>query len=350
MANDNGRFPSDAHASSSPITSGASAPEEKVKVYCASRASVPERPAMWRRLRDEEGWRIVSTWIDEAGPGETADMCELWRRIHGEIAAADGVVLYVEPDDFPLKGALVEVGMALGMGKPVCVVLGGGLRLEPGSLRPLGSWAQHPRVDFQPLEAARSWIRIRKAHALTAEVPPSLLCSCGGSADKYCICGAVSAANGYPARVTDAQIAEWRKKTGIQPWKAEVPQEKERHLDMLQADRLRTWARNIRESGGHNITQWGSPSFVADEAERIAADIEAQVKADNQRASSSASGEAVLIALQAGGYVQHKHWCPSHWNGFRLAPWNAWVPDADATYDCTCGLSTLLRAQGDRPS
>jgi hypothetical protein len=49
------------------------------------------------------------------------------------------------------------------------------------------------------------------------------------------------------------------------------------HLDMLQADRLRAWAMNIRRYGA-NITEWGSPSFVADEAERIAAGIEAAIK------------------------------------------------------------------------
>lgn len=134
-------------------------------MYCASRASLPERPAMWRRLRDEEGWDIVSSWIDEAGPGETADMGELWSRIRREIQSAVGVVLYVEPDDFPLTGALVECGIAVGLGKPVAVVLGGGLRLEPGSLRPLGSWAQHPSVTFCGLDEARDKLRFMAANS-----------------------------------------------------------------------------------------------------------------------------------------------------------------------------------------
>ena len=45
------------------------------------------------------------------------------------------------------------------------------------------------------------------------------------------------------------------------------------HLDMLMADRLRAWARNIRDSGP-NITMWGYPEFVCEEAERIAQGIE----------------------------------------------------------------------------
>jgi hypothetical protein len=90
-------------------------------VYVASRASIPERPAMWQRLR-KQGWNISSTWIDEAGEGETGSFSELWQRITDEIRRSAGVVLYVEPEDLPLKGAYIEIGMALGMGKPVAVV------------------------------------------------------------------------------------------------------------------------------------------------------------------------------------------------------------------------------------
>ena len=53
-------------------------------IYVASRASVPARGAMWRRLRSE-GWPIVSTWIDEDGEGQTDDFSDLWERIHREV-------------------------------------------------------------------------------------------------------------------------------------------------------------------------------------------------------------------------------------------------------------------------
>jgi hypothetical protein len=115
-------------------------------VYVASRASIPERAAMWRELR-ANGAMIVSTWIDEDGEGETGCYTELWSRIEQEIRAADRLVLYVEAEDFPLKGALIEVGMALAMGKPVFVVAPG-VTLHPRSMRPLGSWAAHPGVSF----------------------------------------------------------------------------------------------------------------------------------------------------------------------------------------------------------
>src|SRR5690349_2919340 len=46
------------------------------KYYAISRASLPERVDMWKRLRDS-GVNIIATWIDEAGPGQTQDLSEL---------------------------------------------------------------------------------------------------------------------------------------------------------------------------------------------------------------------------------------------------------------------------------
>lgn len=111
------------------------------RFYVASRASKPERPAMWRALRDD-GARIISTWIDEAGPGETGDMGELWERIAREVAQADALVIFAAPEDMPLKGAFVEVGMALALGKPVRVVA--------PEIATLGSWENHPLVSRWP--------------------------------------------------------------------------------------------------------------------------------------------------------------------------------------------------------
>lgn len=108
-------------------------------IYIASRASVPERSAMWRNYRDLLGVPIVSSWIDEAADGETEDFGELWERILAEITECNRLVLYAEPSDFPLKGALVEVGMALSLGKPITVCLPG-VELQGRTFRPVGSW------------------------------------------------------------------------------------------------------------------------------------------------------------------------------------------------------------------
>ncbi len=114
-------------------------------IYVASRASMPERPAMWRELRDAHGWRIVSTWIDESDEGATASFSDLWCRIEREIASCDVLMLYAQADDFPLKGALVEVGMALSAGKPV-IVVAPGVSIQGRTKKPFGSWIKHPRV------------------------------------------------------------------------------------------------------------------------------------------------------------------------------------------------------------
>lgn len=116
--------------------------------YIASRASVPERAAAWRRLRDEDGWKITSSWIDEAGAGETVDLVSLWVRIEAEIRSSERLILYVEPDDFPLKGALVEVGIAIAHWIPIRVVAPH-VTLDPVSYRPIGSWVRHPLVKFE---------------------------------------------------------------------------------------------------------------------------------------------------------------------------------------------------------
>lgn len=114
-------------------------------IYVASRASVPERGAMWRALR-AQGAPIVSSWIDEDGEGATDNFGDLWERICREVTGAAALILYAEPSDFPLKGAYIEVGMALAAGVPVYAVLPG-VKLEPRSMRPVGSWLMHPLVE-----------------------------------------------------------------------------------------------------------------------------------------------------------------------------------------------------------
>ncbi|WP_274644798.1 hypothetical protein [Pseudomonas serbica] len=122
-------------------------------IYIASRASIPERSAAWRRLR-EVGWDVRCSWIDATGESELDDLGGLWHKIQGEVCSAERLILYVEPDDFPLKGALVEVGMALAVGVKVYVVAPG-VKIDPETYRPLGSWAFHPNVKIvQDIAAA----------------------------------------------------------------------------------------------------------------------------------------------------------------------------------------------------
>jgi hypothetical protein len=112
--------------------------------YVASRASVPGRAELWRTLRDH-GWQITSSWIDQAGDGEDINYTDLWDRVSREIAASRKFLLFAVDSDFPLKGALIETGIALAMGKPVVACLPG-VRIDERTKRPVGSWLAHRNV------------------------------------------------------------------------------------------------------------------------------------------------------------------------------------------------------------
>lgn len=111
--------------------------EERVLVYVASKST---HGPDWQILRglwkgDHPRVRVVSTWIDESGEGETADMGDLWSRCIDEASSADLVLAYHEAGE-EWKGAFVEIGAALAAGADVIVV---------GD--PPGSWKNHPRVS-----------------------------------------------------------------------------------------------------------------------------------------------------------------------------------------------------------
>ena len=101
-----------------------------MKIFISSKV---KHAPKWRKLRDRYV-PIISTWIDEAGPGESMCFKDLWKRCVSEASSADALLLYVEEGDH-LKGALVEVGAALSNEVPVYVV---------GT--PDGSWINHYNV------------------------------------------------------------------------------------------------------------------------------------------------------------------------------------------------------------
>lgn len=113
------------------------------RIYVASRVA---RASMWRDLR-AAGVPIISTWIDEAGEGETDDFAKLWERIDTEIRQCDYFWFYGDRDDAPWKGALVEVGMALAYSSSqVYAIIPKGL--DGRLMRPVGSWLHHPDVTI----------------------------------------------------------------------------------------------------------------------------------------------------------------------------------------------------------
>lgn len=119
----------------------------RLKVYTASKT---RHAPMWLRLRDVEHYPIVSSWIDEAGIGETSDWPDLWARCISEASSADVLLVYAEPGDV-LKGAWVEVGAALASGKKVF-----GVGCEEYSIR------HHKLFETMTLDAALAAIRAMK--------------------------------------------------------------------------------------------------------------------------------------------------------------------------------------------
>ncbi len=88
-----------------------------MRIYTASKTKYAW---IWKGLRDR-GYNIISTWIDEAEPGQTTDFIDLSTRCIDEAKEADITLLYCEEGDF-LKGALLEAGAALAAGKEVRLI------------------------------------------------------------------------------------------------------------------------------------------------------------------------------------------------------------------------------------
>lgn len=90
----------------------------KAGYYVASKVSYAD---MWKDFRTFEREPIISTWIDEAGVGESASLEDLWRRCVHEASNAGSLIIYRRSDEV-LKGAWVELGAALASGVPVFAV------------------------------------------------------------------------------------------------------------------------------------------------------------------------------------------------------------------------------------
>lgn len=78
----------------------------------------------FRRLRDELKLPVRARWIDlEQDSDIVANRKnELWQQCYEDVRDSDFVLLYSEDMAEEQRGALVEVGMAYGMGKPVYAI------------------------------------------------------------------------------------------------------------------------------------------------------------------------------------------------------------------------------------
>lgn len=89
--------------------------------YCAGK--IWHAPK-FQRLRDELQLPVQARWIDlkedDALVQNRKDL--LWQMCYEDVRDSDFVLMYSEDQSEEQRGALVEVGMAYGMGKPVYAV------------------------------------------------------------------------------------------------------------------------------------------------------------------------------------------------------------------------------------
>lgn len=78
----------------------------------------------FRMLRDDLSFNINARWIDYASDSDIVQnkKDKLWQHCYEDVRDCDAVLLYAKEQEEEQRGALVEIGMAFGMGKPVFAV------------------------------------------------------------------------------------------------------------------------------------------------------------------------------------------------------------------------------------
>lgn len=111
-------------------------------IYTASKT---RHAPKWRRLQTL-GVPVIASWLDEECPEDKSKdvIPGLWVKMVEEAAGCGAVLAYFEPGEI-IKGALVEVGAALAMGKPVFVC---GCKPDYPYVKEWGSWLRHPLVTL----------------------------------------------------------------------------------------------------------------------------------------------------------------------------------------------------------
>jgi hypothetical protein len=109
-------------------------------------ASKPRHAAMWRDLRDQQGYNVIATWIDYENDEAVQDWEKLWVDCFNEARAAAVTLVYLEAGD-QLRGAYVEMGVAMASGALVFIA-------NPHKER-ITDAIHHPQVtEFDSLAAA----------------------------------------------------------------------------------------------------------------------------------------------------------------------------------------------------
>jgi len=132
------------------------------KIYFASKT---KHAPSWIEVR-ESGVNVISTWIDEAGIGESPDLKDLAQRCVKESLECDAMIVYHEGDDY-LKGAFIEFGIALSANKNIYLV---------GNVLPHGS-------AFTHLSNVHTASTVSQALYKISKLPPSSLGRSGSRPD-----------------------------------------------------------------------------------------------------------------------------------------------------------------------
>lgn len=108
-----------------------------IRVYTASKL---QHWLKWKELRAEwPEFKFTARWpdVDIASIPGTPEQCAAhWLDDEKDVRSADVVLVYAE-DGEHLRGALIEAGMAIALGKQVIVV---------GNHPDFGTWQHHPNV------------------------------------------------------------------------------------------------------------------------------------------------------------------------------------------------------------
>ena len=122
----------------------------RLKVYTAGKLSAAPTFKKW--LTENPEFVQGSSWLDlvDTVPDSPEEAVKFWPNNVDDVRHCDVLLCLAPPADSTdqLRGALVEVGVALGWHKPVLLV---------GYVE--GTWQDHPRIwRFKDLAAATDWL------------------------------------------------------------------------------------------------------------------------------------------------------------------------------------------------
>lgn len=130
----------------------------------------------FRELRDNYNMNVNARWIDLEDSSDIVQnrKGDLWQMCLEDVRSSDFVLLYSEAFEEEQRGALVEIGMAYGMGKPVYAV-GRCKSVSPNAIsdvafthHPLWKWLDTDNLVQGALMAHMCEVRKRPAAMLAA--------------------------------------------------------------------------------------------------------------------------------------------------------------------------------------